>query len=1064
MRWTALSRDESALQSGLVQTDTPDSFTTTATISGVNCVSVHNPHGAAWLYLKLNAGPDLFGKSVKIRVRCLTNTRQNIWIEYDSLDPEVTVVSGAPGAFKRTPSSPSPPGTWMDHEFEIRDLQYTKRINGSDFRVVCTEEPNKAFFVQSVGMRFTGRIDPEKSDQDLENDVDRRAKALVFEVPERPRVSIVVPFLNRKSFTQQLLVHLYRNTPRTYQLILVDDGSLRAQSDFFSTLAGVDFVSNPENLGFARSCNRGASLAKAPTLLFLNNDTIPCPGWLDGMLSCMDRHPNAGIVGGKLIYPESNLIQHAGVAFDSFGLPYHQHRYTRSDSPLANRESFVPAVTGACMLTDTSLFRNLGGFDEQFVNGFEDTDYCLRAQAAGRDVIYCPVSELFHYESISDGRVEPNQEQANRAMFNTKWAAKIRLYTSSHDRLETFTKAKRLGSKYGPSRALRFLDTTRTGHEREQSSPLRFFNGVDRALMDLVRAYFHIRDEQIGHAIELLERVPEDFSDQAEQDLFRQLFLIDTHPNHKLFCSVPETPAPKRLPRVAVYTALFGDYDRLPPVIAHSDCADFICFTDQSITAGGWEIRAVERTTTSKALESRKYKIFPWIHLGDYEYSIYVDANTQLLGRLDDLIGKFLIENDFVAWGHPERNDVVSECLAVLVSKKYPKNPLLKQLRDYLDKGLEYHTGLVEASFLWRRHSNKELRRLMRAWWKHINRFTSRDQISLSYLMGNGHIRPKIMPVHWGNSRENAWFRKTVHMHEAAILPEIRTPSARRQGCVFVYSDNYRKTASTVLRCFQAVACLTRLRPELSVKATTSLNMSNSIVILTKSALNEITTEQLWVLRKRGNVVLVDYIDSLVDPGIVSDVDGLIASSISAYINYNKNFPGKEIVHLTHAVDTRLPEAKPLHRFRAGYFGELTNTVLTEPVKQWVDFHGVNTHVSDANWIRSVKEYSCHYVVRKPSRTSGHKPFLKGFTAAHLGAPVIVEDNNPETDYYLGPDYPFQVRANDEKNILAGVEKARDSFGSKNWLDAVDRTRSVKVRSSHEWYAREFDYLLRIFQ
>ena len=68
---------------------------------------------------------------------------------------------------------------------------------------------------------------------------------------------------------------------------------------------------NAQNRGFVASCNRGARTAKGDILIFLNDDTMPQKGWLQALLRTFWEQPDAGAVGGKLIYPDGRL-QEAG--------------------------------------------------------------------------------------------------------------------------------------------------------------------------------------------------------------------------------------------------------------------------------------------------------------------------------------------------------------------------------------------------------------------------------------------------------------------------------------------------------------------------------------------------------------------------------------------------------------------------------------------------------------------------------------------------------------------------------------------------------------------------------
>jgi hypothetical protein len=158
---------------------------------------------------------------------------------------------------------------------------------------------------------------------------------------------------------------------------------------------------------FAAVLNRAAAHANADFLLLLNDDVVPKkPDWLDCMLALM-QDPAIGIVGARLFYG-NGMVQHEGVALGLAGLCEHLGRLRPGADTgpngiaLLNRQ--VSAVTAACLLIRTELYRSLGGMDEGFAIALNDVDLCLRARAAGYGVAYCADAELYHYESLSLGR------------------------------------------------------------------------------------------------------------------------------------------------------------------------------------------------------------------------------------------------------------------------------------------------------------------------------------------------------------------------------------------------------------------------------------------------------------------------------------------------------------------------------------------------------------------------------------------------------------------------------------------------------------------------------------
>lgn len=240
-------------------------------------------------------------------------------------------------------------------------------------------------------------------------------------------VSIIIPLFNRLEYTRQCLGALARCTPgKLYEVILVDNGSTDGTGEFLGCLGGsFRIVRNENNLGFARACNQGANAARGKYLLFLNNDTLPQEGWLEALLQPAEGNPSVGVVGARLLYPDGT-IQHAGVVIGDSPhplFPFHVHTRKPADMPEANVLKEFQAVTGACMLVSRDVFLRLGGFDEGFLNGYEDVDLCFRVREAGFAVIYNPASVLVHHESASEGRFAALEQ--NVRLLHDKWLGKI---------------------------------------------------------------------------------------------------------------------------------------------------------------------------------------------------------------------------------------------------------------------------------------------------------------------------------------------------------------------------------------------------------------------------------------------------------------------------------------------------------------------------------------------------------------------------------------------------------------------------------------------------------------
>jgi GT2 family glycosyltransferase len=146
----------------------------------------------------------------------------------------------------------------------------------------------------------------------------------------------------------------------------------------------------------------------AKYLLFLNNDIEAIePGWIQRLRSLTAR-PEVGIAGPLLLYPDSR-VQHAGVLMGFNGAADHVGKLADAYDQNGGRNNGYnciltsvrdySAVTAACMLMRHDIFREVGGFDESFVVGFNDTDLCLRIREAGYKVLFDGHTVLFHHES-----------------------------------------------------------------------------------------------------------------------------------------------------------------------------------------------------------------------------------------------------------------------------------------------------------------------------------------------------------------------------------------------------------------------------------------------------------------------------------------------------------------------------------------------------------------------------------------------------------------------------------------------------------------------------------------
>jgi len=243
---------------------------------------------------------------------------------------------------------------------------------------------------------------------------------------ETRRCSIIIPVFNKAAITKQCIQALLADPPETttWEIVVVDDGSRDETPRILEQFSDqIRVVRHDQNAGFAATCNDGAAASEGEYIVFLNNDILPQRGWLDNLVRYADQHPGAAAVGSKLLFA-NDTIQHAGAVVSWDGFPRHAYTGFPADHPAVNKSRRFQIVTGACMLVRRAAFEQVGGFDTQFVNAYEDSDLCLRLGELGHEIHYCHESVLYHFESVSrEGRIADLEHSTKR--FRERWADRL---------------------------------------------------------------------------------------------------------------------------------------------------------------------------------------------------------------------------------------------------------------------------------------------------------------------------------------------------------------------------------------------------------------------------------------------------------------------------------------------------------------------------------------------------------------------------------------------------------------------------------------------------------------
>lgn len=209
------------------------------------------------------------------------------------------------------------------------------------------------------------------------------------------------------------------------QIVVVDGGSFDGCGEMLAAeFPDVEFVQSRENIGFGRSNNLGFERVAGDVLLLLNPDTELKPDAVRILLQELQSHPDAGILGPKLLNSDGSLQTSC---VQSLPTPWNQaldSEFLRRIFPGSRMwgvaEAFrasgpvaVEAVSGACMMLRSDVFRQVHGFSSEFFMYGEDMDLCAKVRRLGMAVYHVPGAEVFHHGS---GSARTQDSQFNSVM------------------------------------------------------------------------------------------------------------------------------------------------------------------------------------------------------------------------------------------------------------------------------------------------------------------------------------------------------------------------------------------------------------------------------------------------------------------------------------------------------------------------------------------------------------------------------------------------------------------------------------------------------------------------
>ena len=233
------------------------------------------------------------------------------------------------------------------------------------------------------------------------------------------RASVIVINYNGRAYLEECLRSLLNTVGDQDEIIVVDNNSTDGSIDIVADFPTVEVVRSLINRGFGAASNLGGTIASGRYLVFMNQDTMTAPGWLDALLEALDREPKVGLATSKiLLLNDDECINTAGNNIHLSGITL--CRGMGLPAGALDEAAPVSAASGAALAIRTDLFFELGGFDPDFFMYMEDTDLSLRAQLAGYICQYVPDSIVYHDYALRFGPNKSYYQERNRYLMCLK--------------------------------------------------------------------------------------------------------------------------------------------------------------------------------------------------------------------------------------------------------------------------------------------------------------------------------------------------------------------------------------------------------------------------------------------------------------------------------------------------------------------------------------------------------------------------------------------------------------------------------------------------------------------
>lgn len=610
------------------------------------------------------------------------------------------------------------------------------------------------------------------------------------------RITIIIPIHNAYEDVCRCIQSVLLNTHKDYELVLVNDASDDPRIDellkSLSNIENIIILNTKENLGFVKSVNYAIKETRKYDVVILTSDTIVTPRWLSKLV--IGAYKDDKIATVTPLSNNSDLsVSRLGAKNDQLFLNKVAYQLEKLDY---NNNKLAPIGNSFCLYIKSGAIKKVGYFNGRFKEGYgEDVDFTANAYETGWHNMRSFDTFIYHKSGASfkpektRQLIEENTQINEQRHKNTldKWdefknsprtrdlidKTKFIQFYENGERLLYITASDNNGNpiitdeyyqmaKEYETHVLALNESgiklyvydgifdfheiyeTNLMNKDEEEIKLIYFNLITMLKYNLFfirqikyySSYTYTKMTEFAKMSKALE-IPVVY----EGDAFYSNLMDEINNKLNPIESFDETIKKYQNKfnfkdkKVAVYTAITGDYDSLETPSVENKDFDYICFTNNpNITSNFWEIRLMEDDEELDEIrKARKYKILPHKYLSEYDYSIWIDGNFDMIVNIADYVREYSQNHKLLAIPHEARDCIYDEAEACIELEKDSEDIIEEQMIKYREEGFPEHYGLIASGILFRDHHDPKVIELMETWFNEVRNHSRRDQLSFNY-------------------------------------------------------------------------------------------------------------------------------------------------------------------------------------------------------------------------------------------------------------------------------------------------------------------------------------------